>query len=306
MNDDSILAQDILNKLNVATLKREGPNRYRVFGDPPAFYNKLFPPSKNGPCVSPWDISPMLETFVIDAETFFERKVEGCFSSGVWQEDGAIDGDIALVAEAMSLKGKEAIIIRLLQQDFSDRATVLNHARIQLLQKREISKNLDHYREKSRLDALTGLLNRATFMEALLEAIDESNNKFAPLSLLMLDVDNFKNFNDTFGHLAGDEVLRSLGAFLRSKCRSDDIAAKYGGEEFCIILRGASQEETLRVGQKICEGVREIKVASLPTITVSVGCAVYHRNESAEQLIKRADMALYDVKRSAKNGVAIR
>ncbi|MDR0664927.1 MAG: GGDEF domain-containing protein [Helicobacteraceae bacterium] len=306
MNNSSILAQDILRELNIVTLEREGPSRYRILGDPPEFYGRLFPPSANGACVEPWTISPMLEAFVIDAEAFFERKKEGSFSSGVWQEDGVIDGDVALAADAMSFKNGQAIIIRLLRQDFTDRAATLNDARAQLLQKREISKNLDLYRERSRLDGLTGLFNHATFMELLRGAIDESADKLTPLSFIMLDIDDFKKFNDLFGHLAGDEVLKSVGAFLRSKCRSVDIAARYGGEEFCIAMRGVSQEEAVKIGQKICEGVREIKIDSLPAITVSVGCAVYRRNERVEELIKRADMALYDIKRSAKNGVAIR
>ncbi|MDR1910861.1 MAG: GGDEF domain-containing protein [Helicobacteraceae bacterium] len=306
MNDDLKLAFDVLNKLNIAVLERVEPMRYRFAGEAPPFYNSLFPPSETGVCDQPWEYSPMLEIFIADAELFFERETDGILSAGVWQEDGAIDGDCALTADAMFINGKRAIVIRLLEQDFRDRFAILNDARRQLLQTREMSKNLNVYREKSRLDGLTGLINRTTFIEFLTNAIEQSDARQTNLSLIMFDIDNFKKFNDDYGHLAGDEVLRKVGAFLRSHCRSDDAAARYGGEEFCVIAQRVAKEETIKIGQKICDGIRAINNDPLPPITVSVGCATYKRGESAESLISRADLALFDVKRSTKNAVAFR
>ncbi|GHV07631.1 hypothetical protein AGMMS50229_14780 [Campylobacterota bacterium] len=302
-----LLAFQIINRLNIAVLVRHDTNIYEPFGTMPSFYNELFPPVGDKACTTPWEHSPMLEMFIIDAEMFFGRVMEGeTFSSGVWQEDGKIEGDAALIAEAFVIDDKQVITIRLLQQDYRDRVGVLNDARSKLLENRELSRNLDHYREKSRMDGLTGVFNRSTFIELLHNFIMESNIKSKSLSLIMMDIDNFKKFNDTYGHLAGDEVLRAVGAHLRESCRSDDVVARYGGEEFCVVLRGSTQENTIKTAHLLCEGIRKIRVAALPTITISIGCAIYRRNESIEQFIKRADMALYDIKYSTKNGVSMR
>lgn len=301
------LALQILNRLNIATLIRKGPNRYEFFGEVPEFYNEFFPSSTSAPCAAPWEHSPMLEMFIVDAELFFGRDIKTeFFSSGVWQEDGKIEGETALIAEAFAIGDTQLITIRLLQQDYRDRVGILNDARSKLLENRELSRNLDHYREKSRLDGLTGIFNRATLIELLHTFIMESNIKGKSLSLIMMDIDDFKRFNDNYGHLAGDEILRSIGAYLRDNCRSEDITARYGGEEFCVVLRGTTQENAIKTANMLCEGIRKLSVAALPAITVSVGCAVYRRNESLEQLIKRADMALYDIKYSTKNGVSMR
>ncbi|MDR3347908.1 MAG: GGDEF domain-containing protein [Helicobacteraceae bacterium] len=305
--EDTLLALDILRRMNIAVLVRKAPGTYEIFGKVPSFYSELFPAADGAPCSKPWEHSPMLDMFVVDAEMFFARSDgNDAFSSGVWQEDGVIDGDTALIAEAFTVANTQMIVVRLLQQDYRDRVGILNDARAKLLETREISRNLDYYREKSRLDGLTGVLNRATFVELMHNFIMESNVKSKNLSLIMLDIDNFKKFNDTYGHLAGDEVLRSVGAYLKESCQNEDLVARYGGEEFCLVLRGSTQENTIKIANIICEGIRKIRIAALPSITVSVGCTMYRRNESVEQLIKRADMALYDIKYSTKNGVSMR
>ncbi|MDR2904620.1 MAG: GGDEF domain-containing protein [Helicobacteraceae bacterium] len=306
MSDKNQLALDILNALNIAVLERVGERKFAVLGDPPAFYNKFFPPNAVGYCAEPWEHSPMLDLFIKDAELFFEKETQGAFSSGVWQEDGKAEGETALIAEAIYVGDRRVITIRCLQEDYRDRVGILNDMRNNLLEQRQVEQNLESFREKSRIDALTGLFNRATFVELLHGALAESNAKMLQVSLVMLDIDNFKKFNDTYGHLAGDEVLRSLGVFIQDCCTGDEIAARYGGEEFCVVLRDVSQENTLSFAHKICEGVRKIRIAALPAITISVGCAIYRRNESSEQFIKRADMALYDIKYSTKNGVSMR
>jgi diguanylate cyclase (GGDEF)-like protein len=305
---EQTLFSHILRTLHIATLVRKGPKEYEVYGEPPDFYNNLFPPEDGVTCSRPWEISSMLDMFIGDAELFFSRDVtDETFSSGVWQEDGLVEGDSALIAEAFTVEGgTQVVTVRLLQQDYRDRVGVLNDVRSKLLENRELGRTIDYYRDKSRLDGLTGIFNRATMVELLHGFIIESNTKNKSLSLIMLDIDNFKKFNDTYGHLAGDEALRAIGSHLKDSCRSDDVVARYGGEEFCVIMRASTQENTLKTAHLLCDGIRKLKIAALPSVTVSVGCAIYRKNESVEQFMKRADLALYDIKYSTKNGVSMR
>ena len=306
MNTQNQLALDILCALDIAVLLRKDSKKYEFFGDVPDFYAELFPAGPAGPCTCPWEHSPMLEFFIEDAEIFFRKKSPGALSSGVWQEDGKTEDDTALIAVATMFGQAEVIIIRVLHQDYSERVGILRKAREQLLENRELSQNLEIYKEKSRLDGLTGIFNRGTFMELLLEAIKNSNAGPSPLSLIMLDIDNFKQINDTYGHLAGDAVLRAIGARLAENLRRHDIVARYGGEEFVAVMFGSEQEQTLRTAEKLRESIKASPINGLPVVTVSLGCTLYRHGESAEQFIQRADMALYDAKHSGKDCVRIR
>lgn len=300
------LALDILRELDIAVLLRHGPKDYKFFGEVPEFYSEIFPASQEGPCNTPWEHSSMLEFFIEDAELFFSKNSLGALSSGVWQEDGKTAEDSALIAVATRLGRTDLIIIRVLHQDYSERVGILRKAREQLLENRELSQNLQIYKEKSRLDGLTGIFNRATFMEILREAVRNSNAGPHELALIMLDIDNFKNINDSYGHLAGDEVLRVLGRLLAERLRRNDIAARYGGEEFVVVMSGSGQQQTLKTAEKLRESVGKIKIAGLPTVTISLGATLYRHGEDPEQFIQRADMALYDAKRSGKNCVRLR
>lgn len=124
----------------------------------------------------------------------------------------------------------------------------------------------------------------------------------------MLDVDHFKLFNDTFGHLAGDAVLRELGQFLRSQVRKSDIACRYGGEELTLILPEASLEIVLKRAQAIREGVKHLQVQHrrqlLGTITLSLGVAMFPEHGlTAEAVVQAADAALYRAKQSGRDRV---
>lgn len=304
--DERRLALDILCSLDIAVLLRSGPKQYEFFGEVPDFYEEIFPSTKEGPCAAPWEQSVMLEFFIEDAELFFNKKSPGALSSGVWQEDGKTRDDSALIAVATIFDKAEAIIIRVLHQDYSERVGILRRAREQLLENRELSHYLQLYKEKSRLDGLTGIFNRATFEELLAEAVKAGNAGPDELAIIMLDIDNFKQINDTYGHLAGDEVLRALGRQLADSFRRHDIVARYGGEEFVVVLPGSGQEQVRRAADKLRENFKKIQISRLPAITLSLGCALYRRGESADQLIRRADMALYDAKHEGRDCVRAR
>ena len=160
-------------------------------------------------------------------------------------------------------------------------------------------------------DELTGLYNIGQFkllFNAELATMALRRNDW-PLTILMGDVDNFKNTNDTYGHLAGDQVLREVANAVKSTCRALDVAARYGGEEFIVMLPGANQEEAFKVAEKIRKAVNQ-KVFTHEKgsfmNTISIGIAQAMPGEKAgEAIIGRADKALYEAKRTGKNKVVI-
>lgn len=155
-------------------------------------------------------------------------------------------------------------------------------------------------------DPLTGLFNRRYMEEALLQARHRAKRGEGQLAVIMLDIDHFKQFNDDFGHDGGDAVLRSLGAFLKMHVRESDIACRYGGEEFALILSPSTTEGALQRAEKIRQDVSFLAVRhgrrDLGGITLSLGVAIYpeHGNDLTE-LVKAADLALYQAKRSGRN-----
>lgn len=165
--------------------------------------------------------------------------------------------------------------------------------------------------EQSVRDQLTGLFNRRYMEETLDRELRRAKRQKAPLGVIMLDVDHFKRFNDTFGHETGDALLRQLGAFLQTHIRGDDVPCRYGGEEFILIMPGADRTILQRRGEELREGVeRSVKV--LPSghdpqsVTISLGAAVYPDHASApEALVGTADAALYRSKQAGRNRVTV-
>jgi diguanylate cyclase (GGDEF)-like protein/PAS domain S-box-containing protein len=155
-------------------------------------------------------------------------------------------------------------------------------------------------REQSVRDHLTGLFNRRYMEETLERELRRAKRKQLSLGIIMIDVDGFKRFNDTFGHAAGDIVLQQLGAILLKLVRSEDVAARYGGDEFLIILPDASQEVTRERAELICKDVRNIHFEDQEheAFTLSLGVAVFPDDGSTSAaLSKVADDALYRAKR---------
>lgn len=162
----------------------------------------------------------------------------------------------------------------------------------------------DEYEQLSITDDLTQLNNRRYLEARLREEVKRCERTGAPLAFLMMDVDDFKHYNDTFGHTEGDKVLKILARVLRETLRGSDIAARYGGEEFSILL----PQTTLREAQAIAERIRRrIEKTHFPNrrVTVSIGIAVCKSNCEITQLISSADRALYEAKRKGKNRVEI-
>lgn len=165
-------------------------------------------------------------------------------------------------------------------------------------------------RTQSIRDSLTGLYNRRYLKESLEREVRRAARSQRPLAVLMLDVDRFKGFNDNYGHEAGDALLRELGSFLQKRTRGEDIACRFGGDEFLLILPEASLAAAERRAQQLCEEIRHLTVPVgdqyLKPPTVSVGVALYPEHGStAEGLLRAADEALYRAKAQGRNRVAL-
>ena len=295
----------ILNAADIAVLKRLGPGSYVPIGEVPRFYRDLYPDDENGPCSTPWKYSDMLAFFIEDAEHFFTEKEEGWYISSVWQEEG-VDEDKALIAHALITPKGKAITVRLFRDEYVERVKIMQKTREGLLEKMELSHNLERVKEISRYDKLTSVYNRAAFLEILQAEITNVKNTGTCLSLLMVDIDDFKLVNDNHGHLVGDAVLVSFGRILQSHLREGDIAARYGGEEFAVLATNTSQNQVLRMAENLRKRIESYDFPTVKRVTASIGCTLYLPPEDSKEFIQRADFALYDAKRSNKNNVKIR
>lgn len=160
---------------------------------------------------------------------------------------------------------------------------------------------------QANMDSVTGLANRRGFDAALERAVGLARSGKTSFSLLMIDIDNFKLFNDRFGHLMGDTVLRLISVALRQSITERDIAARYGGEEFAILLSGIDLPAAVTIAENIRTRImsRELKNRStgehLGVITVSIGATACKLGDRARSIIERGDACLYDAKRSGRN-----
>jgi diguanylate cyclase len=173
----------------------------------------------------------------------------------------------------------------------------------------QLQVNLEAVRHESLTDPLTSLANRKYFDQALEKFVAQSVATNEPLALLMTDIDHFKAFNDTFGHLTGDQVLRLVALSVKQNVKGQDIAARYGGEEFAVVL----PDTTLRAARVVADHIRRAVMTKelmkrstgehLGRVTVSIGVAVLQKGETGQSLLERADACLYAAKRCGRNRV---
>jgi diguanylate cyclase (GGDEF)-like protein len=157
-------------------------------------------------------------------------------------------------------------------------------------------------------DGLTGLFNRRRFMELAIEGIEKSKQQLLPYSVLMFDLDFFKKINDTYGHLAGDEMLRCVAKEVRRTVRATDIFGRYGGEEFVIFMSGADAKTALKLAERVrkCVEVMNCRFEGNDlSVTCSVGSATSEGALDLEQIVERADAALYEAKQTGRNKVCV-
>ncbi len=192
-------------------------------------------------------------------------------------------------------------------QTLEDRIITLQRDNLELIVKNQVLSDV------SARDALTGLYNRPYVLEKIDSELNRALRHGSPISLLMLDIDFFKRINDEYGHPAGDEVLKGIGRVLRESCRVYDVAGRYGGEEFCVVLPETKLGSTTTVAERI-----RARLAAAPidagdvaiSVTASIGVAGVDATAedavlSAAMLIDRADRALYSAKHQGRNRVEL-
>jgi diguanylate cyclase (GGDEF)-like protein len=168
---------------------------------------------------------------------------------------------------------------------------------------KQLSRANQRLHQMATTDGLTGLTNHRAFQEFLEKYYHQAVRTGAPLSIMLIDVDHFKAFNDTFGHQEGDYVLRQLARIFQRSARKGDVVARYGGEEFCIILVNADPTSAVQVAERLRE-----RVATTPwrlrKVTVSIGLSTLEQGmNNQSELVERADAALYASKRSGRDRV---
>ena len=165
-------------------------------------------------------------------------------------------------------------------------------------------------RQQSIRDPLTDLFNRRFMEESLERELLRSARNKKPVGIIMMDVDHFKQFNDAYGHDAGDAVLRQIGHYLKGHTRGSDVACRFGGEEFILILPEATLENTRLRAERYCQDIKTLQLEhaghSLGTLTFSIGVAAYPEHGSlSSEVLKAVDLALYRAKQAGRDQVAV-
>ena len=226
--------------------------------------------------------------------------------------DSSLDGASRKLSGANTREQVQAIVESLVKstREMRDTNKVLEERL--LLSKSEISnlqQSLEAIRAESLTDPLTGLGNRKYFDRMIEQAVQAALAENEPLSLLMFDIDHFKSFNDSYGHLTGDQVLRLVAMSLKQTIKGQDITARYGGEEFAVVLPNTALRQALTVADHIRRAVmaKELKKKStgeiLGRVTISVGVSMLKQGDDTDSLIERADACLYAAKRNGRNRV---
>jgi diguanylate cyclase (GGDEF)-like protein len=196
-----------------------------------------------------------------------------------------------------------------LEQALAARDAELDRAKTELTQARELVDRQNaallnanaQLTALATLDGLTGVKNRRAFDERLAEELRRAERHQQPLSLVLLDVDHFKPYNDAYGHLAGDDALRAVSSVLQHQARSTDFVARYGGEEFAVLLPNTGVDEARRAAERLRQALEDKPWPDRP-VTASFGVAtVVGKTMPPEDLIRQADQALYRSKAEGRN-----
>jgi diguanylate cyclase len=226
--------------------------------------------------------------------------------------DSSLSGATQKLALAQDRDQVQAVIESLVTSTREMRETNMALEDRLTLSKSEISnlqQSLEAIRAESLTDPLTGLGNRKYFDRSIEIAVQNALANGEPLSLLMFDIDHFKSFNDSYGHLTGDQVLRLVGMSLKQTIKGQDITARYGGEEFVVLLPNTAMRQALTVADHIRRAImsKELKKKStgeiLGRVTISVGVSMLKPDDDTDSLIERADACLYAAKRNGRNRV---
>jgi diguanylate cyclase (GGDEF)-like protein len=204
-----------------------------------------------------------------------------------------------MIITAAPIPGPDGSIIGAVQtlQDITERK----------LAEEDVRESEKRYRDLSIPDSLTKLYNSRHFFKQLKQEVERAERYKQPLSLILLDIDNFKGYNDTYGHMEGDRVLAALAEVIRNNLRSSDTGFRYGGEEFTVLLPQTERESALSAAERLRVSFADTALSPLPGVevhmTVSIGTGQYLPGEKETAFVKRVDAGMYKAKQSGKNRV---
>ncbi|BBB25809.1 GGDEF domain-containing protein [Amphritea japonica] len=259
-----------------------------------------------------------------EALELIRSELEGIVS-GVVNECGTANGDLqgyserlSSLADLMSSDAKSELTLATVRKTIEDTREVAESQQQLgtqltdvLKEVREIRKVINQVRDESHIDSLTGVSNRRAFDLALDSSIDKSLERKEPLCLLLCDIDSFKQFNDTYGHLIGDKVLQYVAKQLKKSIKGRDFVSRFGGEEFAIILPQTPLQNAEIVAEQLRVIVSKSKLRKAKSgdvyghVTLSFGVAELDPDETRNDLIERADRALYRAKKNGRNRVEV-
>jgi len=220
-------------------------------------------------------------------------------------------GDKDWIKEIQTLEDSKRVVMILNTHTFTPHSFLVSiktikdtdHTIIVFTEITTITLEKKEFQHKAFSDELTGIYNRTYFNQELEKQIAIYKRDKTPLSFFILDIDKFKDFNDTYGHQTGDEILKSLAQIINKNTRAADTFARWGGEEFVKILPNSSLEQSVKVANNIREMIQNHTFVDGLKVTCSFGVSTFKDNDTAESLMKRADDALYRAKENGRNRV---
>ncbi len=218
-------------------------------------------------------------------------------------------GDLSNIKQAEDLKEVIGTVLAQTRAMVEKSSDVDRQLKISAAEITQLKEDLQNARQEAMIDALTGLANRKMFDFKLREATQDAMESGDPLSLMILDLDHFKQVNDAYGHNIGDQVLKLMGVILKETLKGQDTAARYGGEEFAVVLPKTQIGNAVKLAEHIRQRLAKKEMVNrktgdnLGSITVSIGVAVFDSREQPADFIERADRSLYAAKNGGRNRV---
>ncbi|MGD8562410.1 MAG: diguanylate cyclase [Desulfarculaceae bacterium] len=251
---------------------------------------------------------PVLADLVLDMDW---RAIDKLYGASGLKKSILVEGGVEFEAFLKDLGGKSRHL-RFLAAPITDENNQVVRAVETLIDLTDIKALEEELRRLSVTDDLTGLYNQRFFYATLAREVETSRRYNQPLALLLMDLDEFKKYNDSFGHLEGDRVLSACAKTVQQKVRSTDLPCRYGGEEFVVLLPHSDLDEAEAVAERIRDGIERLQFfPALPgkgptkaKVTTSVGVALLQAGVSKEDLVRRADQAMYEAKKEGRNRVA--
>jgi diguanylate cyclase (GGDEF)-like protein/PAS domain S-box-containing protein len=302
----------ILDSIKDAFVTLDRGLHYRYVNNTAAEWLGLSPAQIIGRSLT--DITPRLHgsDFIKRIERLMEVGEGECFEhyfeeAKVWLEFRVYPSEdgVSIFYNDITVRKADEETIKLQREQLELTMLKLNENSVLLSQQQlELEEANRNLQELATTDGLTGLRNHRAMQDELIVSVRRSKEKKAAVSVALLDVDHFKKFNDSFGHQAGDVVLREVARILSASVRDGDIVARYGGEEFCVILPETPEEEALIVCERIRASVERAPWEQRQ-VTISIGLSSATNVQETQEFIKQADQALYEAKAAGRNCVRV-